>query len=493
MSLAELNTATRRTKSPDSTLSSNRSTCSGASLMPTLSSAMVTSPLALAISSRLRSIFFLASSMSLPRLSTVSVTRPGSTPSLGAPICFSRSLTMWSSSSRMFLRRPSIFFCTSTTGTSVTMPRAASRRSRIFFSRSSLVSVHSGFIRKSFSEGSFLASARFFAASCRIASTAFMRRCACSKLGSPSRGSFSGAEGVAAGGGAAAGGCGPAGDWASAGVTSARRLQSNATVEIERPTLGMVPRTSQGIRHPTCSGDWGIFVARPSLLSAVHPGVSGFDKIKQISVHLSSVGQHHHVRNGRTRPAHAGCLQLGIVGPVAQVEAEPQLRGQERDGRKLAGRTERDVTSLRADDEANYHAADFRLQHLIKRPVALTRGQQPVEIGELARARRRLGCGRLQPPRAAALRQLVQIDWPPAVAVDAVQPGGASEGDALAAQPIERLVLVGEVLGRDGGHPLSEVASRAGLKVRQKLPFLLLFVVSHVRGSPQNQRRVRPL
>ena len=38
----------------------------------------------------------------------------------------------------MFLRRPSIFFCTSTTGTSVTMPSAESSRSRIFFSRSSL-------------------------------------------------------------------------------------------------------------------------------------------------------------------------------------------------------------------------------------------------------------------------------------------------------------------------------------------------------------------
>ena len=80
--------------------------------------------------------------MSLPRLSTVSVKMPGSMASLGAPICFSRSLTMRSSSSRMFLRRPSIFFCTSTTGTSVTTPSAASSRSRIFFSRSSLVSVH---------------------------------------------------------------------------------------------------------------------------------------------------------------------------------------------------------------------------------------------------------------------------------------------------------------------------------------------------------------
>ena len=39
ISLAELNTATRRMRSPDSTLSSSRSTCSGASLMPALSSA----------------------------------------------------------------------------------------------------------------------------------------------------------------------------------------------------------------------------------------------------------------------------------------------------------------------------------------------------------------------------------------------------------------------------------------------------------------------
>ena len=39
MILAELNTATRRTRSPESTLSSSRSTCSGASLTPALSSA----------------------------------------------------------------------------------------------------------------------------------------------------------------------------------------------------------------------------------------------------------------------------------------------------------------------------------------------------------------------------------------------------------------------------------------------------------------------
>ena len=106
----------------------------------------------------------------------------------------------------MFRRSVSIFFCTSTTGTSVTMPSTLSSRSRTFFSRSSRVSVNSGFKRNSFSEGSFFTSARFLAVSCRMASMAFIRRCACSKAASPSRGSLGASrEGASEAGGGGAG------------------------------------------------------------------------------------------------------------------------------------------------------------------------------------------------------------------------------------------------------------------------------------------------
>ena len=59
------------------------------------------------------------------RLSTVSVSTPGSMASLGAVICFSLSAAIWASMSRMLRRRLSTFFCMSTMGTSVTMPSAA--------------------------------------------------------------------------------------------------------------------------------------------------------------------------------------------------------------------------------------------------------------------------------------------------------------------------------------------------------------------------------
>ena len=78
ITLAELNTATRRTRSPDSTLSSSMSTCSGDICTPDLASASRTSLLAPLISSRLAAMRLLVSSTSRPRLSTVSVRMPGS-------------------------------------------------------------------------------------------------------------------------------------------------------------------------------------------------------------------------------------------------------------------------------------------------------------------------------------------------------------------------------------------------------------------------------
>ena len=80
----------------------------------------------------------------------------------------------------MFLRRLSILRCTSTTGTSVTTPRAASSRLRILPSRSSRVSVQSGGTMNSSLPGSFLASPRCLAVSCKMASMANIRRRACS-------------------------------------------------------------------------------------------------------------------------------------------------------------------------------------------------------------------------------------------------------------------------------------------------------------------------
>ena len=115
------------------------------------------------------------------RLSTVSVIMPGSTPSLGAMSCFSFSAPMRSSMSRMLWRSASTFFCMSTTGTSVTMPSAESSRSRMRFSRSSLVSVHKRREDELVVTGELLAPApRCSAASCRTPSIASMRLRACS-------------------------------------------------------------------------------------------------------------------------------------------------------------------------------------------------------------------------------------------------------------------------------------------------------------------------
>ena len=117
---------------------------------------------------------------------------PGISASFGAMSCFSRSLTIRSSISWMFRRRPSIFFWLSTTGTSVTMPSAESSRLPILRSRSSRVSVQIGRTRKSLLDGSLRASPRLRAVSLRMLSIAFIRRCACSKAASPSRGSLAG-------------------------------------------------------------------------------------------------------------------------------------------------------------------------------------------------------------------------------------------------------------------------------------------------------------
>jgi hypothetical protein len=66
------------------------------------------------------------------------------------------------------------------------------------------------------------------------------------------------------------------------------------------------------------------------------------------------------------------------------------------------------------------------------------------------------------------------VDRLAAIAVDALQPGGTGEGEALGAQPVDDLVLVAEALGSDRGHPPRKVATAAGLEPRQELALLLL-------------------
>src|SRR5262249_9045563 len=99
------------------------------------------------------------------------------------------------------------------------------------------------------------------------------------------------------------------------------------------------------------------------LILAVHAPVGSFDKFKQISVHLAGVGQHHHVRNGRTGPAHARFRKPRPGGLIPQIETEPQLGGIERDGGKLTRCAKREVAGLGSDGKAWDSAADFGLQH----------------------------------------------------------------------------------------------------------------------------------
>ena len=145
ISLAELNTATRRTRSPDSTLSSSRSTCSGESWMPGLLQRLVHLALGLGdlvaveLDALLGVVDVLAEAVDRVGERGPAACRPWARSAASRAAC-----TMRSSSSRMFLRRPSIFFCSSTMGTSVTTPSAASSRSRTLRSRSSRVSVQIG-------------------------------------------------------------------------------------------------------------------------------------------------------------------------------------------------------------------------------------------------------------------------------------------------------------------------------------------------------------
>ena len=327
---------------------------------------------------------------------------PGSMASLGAPICFSRSLTMRSSSSRMFLRRPSIFFCTSTTGTSVTMPSAESSRSRIFFSRSSLRLRPQRLHQEVLLGGKLPGLAAVLggvlqhgvdrlheALRLLVAGIALARVL----LRSGRRGRWRGCQ--------ARLWRGASGRWSIAprrGVASAATTSATATVEIEPRTANMEPAPPRylpasmrlGFESFSCLD---VVIEGPS---AVDPGVCRLDKIEQFGVHLPRVGQHQHVGDGGAGPAHAWLLQRAVEGPVAQVEAEPQLGRVQRDGGELARGAQRDVGGLRRDDEAGDGAADLGLQQLVERAVALARRQQLVEVGDLARlgaARGRCGLG----------------------------------------------------------------------------------------------------
>ena len=97
--------------------------------------------------------------------------------------------------------------------------------------------------------------------------------------------------------------------------------------------------------------------------------------------------------------------------------------------------------------------------------------------------------------RRTTCRRLVGVDRPAGIVVDAFEPGGAREHEALLAQPVDDVVTMWEGLRADGGHPFAEVAAGIGLRL-EKLALLGGVVGAHedaVLLPPQIQRRVRLL
>ena len=313
--------------------------------------------------------------MSLPRLSTVSVMMPGSMPSLGAPICFSRSLTMRSSSSRMFLRRPSIFFCTSTTGTSVTMPSAASSRSRIFFSRSSLRLRPQRLHQEVLLGGQLPGLAavlggvlqhgvdRLHQALRLLVGRGRPRAGPSRELGGRGGTALRGAAGALRGRWPAAG---LGVDCAKTGLAMRRRQPAptsdgrNRTADSEHGT-----RTSCNLHAQHGVANSVIFVSghgyRSVTISAVDPRVGRLDQVEQVGIHLPRVGQHQHVRDGG-----AGALAAWPSAPAHRRAASPRSRPSRSSvacsvtAANSRGARERDVGRLRRDGEAGNGARGSR-------------------------------------------------------------------------------------------------------------------------------------